>query len=171
MLAQGAGFGVDDAFRAYALCSAIDNDTTSGRATELIVVMNWRLDDCEGVPDVLINFLSCSCRIASSASSSLTPGPNDRCILSVTPASVVGPLQASQAAPAVEFNAKTASFSASTMTVEPSGSLFITKASELVRSICIVDLSFSGQQVGFSSLASIFGSVREFACFATNIFR
>jgi len=154
ILAQGFGFGFgspfwppDDAFLAYARCSPIDNDTTRGRAMELIVVMNWRLDDAEGVPDVLTSFFSCSCRIASSARSSFIPGSNDRCIFSVTLASVVESLQASHAAPAVEFNAKTASFSASRITVEPSGSLFTTKASELVRSICILT-SLLGRQVG-----------------------
>src|SRR6202041_3497117 len=171
LLSQGFGFGSpDDAFFAYARCSAIDNETTSGRAMELIVLMNWRLDACEGVPDVLTRFLSCSCRIACSASSSLIPRSNDRCMLSVTSASVVKPSHASQAAPAVGFNAKTASFLASTMTVEPSGSLFITKASELVRSICILTSSFLVS--ASRSLVSRFDfrKLREFAYFATNIF-
>ena len=48
----------------------------------------------------------------------------------VTPDSVVGTLHASQAAPAVEFRARTISFLESTMTLEPSGSLFSTKAFE-----------------------------------------
>ena len=128
---------------------------------ELIVVMNWRLEACEGVPDTLTNFLSCSCRTACSASSSLIPGSNDRCVLSATPANVVEPSHASQAAPAVEFNAKTASFSASTMTVEPSGSLFTTKASELIRSICIVDLSVLGVGRSVVRLSLRFSGVYE----------
>jgi hypothetical protein len=127
---------------------------------ELIVVMNWRLDASEGVPDVLSKFLSCNCRIACSASSSFIPGWNDRCMLSVTPVSVVGPLQASQAAPAVGFKAKTASFSASTMTVDPSGSLFITKASEVIRSICILNLSlFFGVSKWVARLSPRFSEV------------
>jgi hypothetical protein len=103
----------------------------------LNVVRNSRLVACEDPPDVFTRFLSWSCRIASCASSSFISGPNECCMLSVTLERVVGLLHASQAAPAVAFNAKTVSFLASTMTVDPSGSLFTTKVSKLVRSTCI----------------------------------
>ena len=134
----------------------------------LNVVMNSRLVACEDDPDVFTRFLSCSCRIASSASSSFISGPNERCMLSVTLERVVGSLHASQAAPAVAFNAKTVSFLASTMTVEPSGSLFTTKASELVRSTCIYCPLLECQQWVSSSLARI-SEVYADCLFAENI--
>lgn len=151
----GVDVGVDRAFCAYARCSATGKDTTSGKAAAApIVAMNClRLGS---LPDVFTRFCSCRRRIASSARSSVMAGLSECCMRSVTRESVVGSLHASQAAPAVSFNAKTVSFLASTMTVEPSGSLFTTRASELVRSTCILTSllnSISGG--GHSTIISI----------------
>lgn len=135
--AAAQGFA-DDAFCAWACCSAIDNDTTSGRATALNVARNWRRLACEDGPDVFTSFLSWSCRIASSANSSVIAGSNECRMSSATPDRLVGMLHASQAAPAVAFRAKTVSLAQSTMTLEPSGSLFSTKTPGLLRSTCIL---------------------------------
>jgi len=133
----GKVLGREPVFFAYALWSAIVNETTSGNAMALNVVMNSRRVAREDDPDVFTSFCSCSCKIACSASSSVTPGENERCMPCVTLDNVAAAPHASHAAPAVGFRAKTFSFPASTMSIEPSGSLFTVKASVFIRSTCM----------------------------------
>jgi len=104
------GLSPDPADCACPRCSAIVRDTTTGRAMAPNVAKTWRLVAFENDPDVVTKFFSCSCRIDSSASSSVTLGSSERRMSSATLESVVGPLHASQAAPAVAFKAKTVSF-------------------------------------------------------------
>jgi len=96
-------------------------------------------------PVASTSFRSCSSRIACSANSSVTPGPRDSCMVPVTLESVVGPLHASQAAPAVALSAKTLSRSGSMRILEPSGSLFSTKAFKLMRFICTLTSYISAE--------------------------
>jgi hypothetical protein len=128
--------------------------TTSGTATAPIVLMNERREDCAGTSVAATSFCSCNCRMASSATSSVTSEFSERCMLCATVETVVDSWHASQAAPAVAFSAKTACWFGSTMMVEPSGSLFTTRPSEWMRSICMWPRWFSNVSMGYHAAHS-----------------
>ena len=67
----------DQEIDACARCSAIVKDTTRGRAIAAAVAKTWRRVAFDDDPDVVTRFLSCNCRIASSASSSVIPGSKE----------------------------------------------------------------------------------------------
>src|SRR5579862_4115617 len=97
-------------------------ETTRGTATALRVASTSRRVVLDDEPETVTRFCLASLWSADSAISSVIPGLKECRISSVTFERVVGLLHASQAAPAVAFNAKTLSFLESTITFDPSGS-------------------------------------------------
>ena len=94
---------------ACARCSVNVIATTRGKATLPSVVITARRVGCGARMDAVTRFSFCNSRIASAASSSVTSGPNERCISFVISRRFVGALHASHAALAVAFNAYTVS--------------------------------------------------------------